>query len=288
MQRCGSLGQLQRGDGARGLSAGLDSESDSDSDSGLVSSLGVRSRGELVSIVGGGGKSALLFRLAAELDGRVVLTTTTRIFAAQIERAAEYCTPDPEALLEALERGRSGLLVIGDIDGQKARGVAPDLPGRLLEHPKVDHVIVEADGSRMRPAKAPAEHEPVIALQTTLLVAVAGIDALAGPICEMTHRPERVASLSGTPIDQPLTPEGLATLLAHPEGGMKSAPAGARRTVLINKVESVEQATLAERIALEVLASGRVERVVVGALEDRNSGWRLYSARSSDPADDRR
>jgi molybdenum cofactor cytidylyltransferase len=243
----------------------------------LVSCLGLRDRGELVSIVGGGGKSALLFRLAEELEGRVVLTTTTRIFAAQIERAPEYCTPNPEELAEALSRGRSGLLVIGGIEGEKARGVPVDLPGRLLEHPSVDHVVVEADGSRMRPAKAPAEHEPVIAHETSVLVALAGIDALSGPIRETTHRPERVASLTNTPLDQPLSPDGLATLLSHPDGGMKNAPPGARRVILLNKVESAEQADLAERVAWAALSNGRVECVVSGALELPGSPWRVYS-----------
>ena len=41
---------------------------------------------EHVAIVGGGGKSSLLFALGRELPGRVVMTTTTRIFAAQTQQ----------------------------------------------------------------------------------------------------------------------------------------------------------------------------------------------------------
>ncbi|HID75022.1 MAG TPA: hypothetical protein EYP56_03395, partial [Planctomycetaceae bacterium] len=60
----------------------------------------LRAPGELVSIVGGGGKSALLFGLARSLPGCAVLTTTTRIFANQTARAAATCrtgTPEFEA-----------------------------------------------------------------------------------------------------------------------------------------------------------------------------------------------
>ena len=59
---------------------------------GVVEALGLERGPGLVSIVGGGGKSSLLFALARELPGRIVMTTTTRIFAAQMKRADEVCT----------------------------------------------------------------------------------------------------------------------------------------------------------------------------------------------------
>ena len=69
--------------------------------------LGLSAKGELVSIVGGGGKSALLFALA-DAPARWVLTTTTRMFAAQISLA----TIDGSELVllgADEERGRRGL-----------------------------------------------------------------------------------------------------------------------------------------------------------------------------------
>ena len=50
----------------------------------------------LVAIVGGGGKSSLMFALAADLPEPVVLSTTTRIFAAQMQRAAHTLFYSPE------------------------------------------------------------------------------------------------------------------------------------------------------------------------------------------------
>ena len=47
---------------------------------GLVAALGLSDTSGVVSIVGGGGKSSLMFALAEALPGRVVMTTTTRIF----------------------------------------------------------------------------------------------------------------------------------------------------------------------------------------------------------------
>jgi molybdenum cofactor cytidylyltransferase len=245
----------------------------------LGEALDLEPSGEIVSIVGGGGKSALLFRLAQELPGRAVLTTTTRIFAAQIERAPEVCSVDGDGLEAALDRGTSGLLVIGDVEGEKALGVESTVPGQLLRHPCVDVVAVEADGSRMRPTKAPAEHEPVVPSDTTLLVPVAGIDALQGPLSAVAHRPERVAELIGVGLDEPLTAQTLGALLRHPEGGLKNAPASARISVLLNKVESQAELRLAREVAEEVLRERRISRVAVGALEGLAPKiWHVYEA----------
>ena len=235
--------------------------------SSISAALALRVPGELVSIVGGGGKSALLFGLARSLPGCTVLTTTTRIFANQTARAATTCRIDTPEFEAAMHSPRDGLLVIGEIEGEKARGVATGVPAALLAATGVDFVVVEADGSRMRPAKAPAAHEPVIPEETTLLVVVAGIDALAGPIAQTCHRPERVAALLGLSEDACLDPPRLAELLCHPQAGLKDAPAGARIALLINKIEDPAQWRAGRVLAAVAQRKARIERVVLGALE---------------------
>ncbi|MCE2392310.1 MAG: putative selenium-dependent hydroxylase accessory protein YqeC [Proteobacteria bacterium] len=232
----------------------------------------------LVSIVGGGGKSSLMFALARGLPGRVVATTTTRIFAAQTreaEQASGLDDPDWRARLETFD---SSLLVYGEVRGEHALGIPPALAGEILDHPRVDWVVNEADGSRMLPAKAPAEHEPVVPERTRLLVAVAGIDALSGPIRDVTHRPERVSALTSSDPEDNLTPETLALLLSSPRGGLKGIPAAARAAVLINKVHAPAQVESAREVARHILArEPRVERVALGALQaDPPSAWEVW------------
>ncbi|NKQ34811.1 MAG: putative selenium-dependent hydroxylase accessory protein YqeC [Chloroflexi bacterium] len=262
----------------------------------LRQALGLHGRNHLISIVGGGGKTSLMFALARALPGRVVLTTTTRIFAAQMKLATAVCyAADLSSLDEYLSQFGS-CLVVGEVQGEKAFGVPPDLPGQLLARPDVDFVLVEADGSRMRPIKAPAEHEPVIPPETTLVVPVMGLDALDGPIGEVAHRPELVLavigdrySVSGNRLsvvgercsvvgdqlavseERVLTAEEAAVLLTHPRGGLKNAPPGARVIPFINKVETDEQLTAARQIAYHVLRlthhASRITQVVLGAVQ---------------------
>ena len=232
----------------------------------IVEALGLASRGELVAIVGGGGKSSLMFALAERLPGRGVMTTTTRIFSEQMSGAAETCTLADAGWRAKLDAFESGLLVVGRVEGERAVGVPPELPAELLAHPRVDWVVVEADGSRMLPVKAPAPHEPVIPVGTTLLVPVIGVDALLKPIAEIAHRPERVSAIAGLSVEDTLTPAALACLTTSPEGGLKDAAAAGRTVVLINKVESAPEFAVAREIAERILCDSAVERVVVGAL----------------------
>lgn len=246
--------------------------------------LGIVGSSGLVAIVGGGGKSSLMFALAEGLPGRVVMTTTTRIFASQLERAESVCRLQGCNWQAELDAHESSLLVVGRVEGDRAVGVPPELPAQFLARAGVDWVVVEADGSRMLPVKAPASHEPVIPPEADLLVVVAGIDALSGPIRQVAHRPELVSAIAGCSADEVLSPEALAAVLASCEGGLKGIPKQARAVLLLNKVQSASQREAARRVARAALLEPRVERVAIGALQpgpsgalEEGEGWEFWA-----------
>lgn len=236
---------------------------------GVAVALGVE-RGDLVALVGGGGKTSLMLALGRSLVAagqRVVLTTTTRIASHELALAPAACPAgDDEALAAALATVGC-CLVTREVGPHKAAGVEPDAPRQWLARPDVDVVVVEADGAAQRPVKLPAEHEPALPEGTTLLVVLAGIDALAGPLAQVAHRPERVAAWLGISPEERLTPAMLARVVAGSEGGMKGLPAGARAALFINKVENEEQTLQAGQVALSVLGNSPITRVVAGALQ---------------------
>jgi molybdenum cofactor cytidylyltransferase len=244
---------------------------------------------EVVALVGGGGKTTAMFRLASELTAqgkRVVTTTTTRIFAAQIALAPQHLIHPAEQpadeLLSRLSRAlaaQSHVLVVGvpDYQAGKAFGVDPAVAEAIAGLPEVDAVLVEADGSRMRPFKAPAEHEPVVPMCTTLLVPVVGVDALGRPLTdEHVHRAERVAALAGVAPGVAVTPEIVAAVLAHPQGGLKGLPPGARAVPLVNKVESAAEGAAARDLAGRLLAHPQIDSVVVGAAGRADPAAEVY------------
>lgn len=233
---------------------------------------------DVVAFVGGGGKTTALFRLADELVAqgkRVVTTTTTRIFAAQIQLAPYhiFANGDAQAIRDTRDaiREHPHVLLIGTTtnDG-KAFGIAPALVDELIALNEIDAVLIEADGSRMRPFKAPGEHEPVIPDSTTLLVPVVGINVLGKPLNdEHVHRSKVVAQLAGIPLETLLEPEHIARVLVHPQGGLKNKPRAARAIALINKVESDAQRTSAFEIARRLLTSDALDAAAIGAVKHR-------------------
>jgi len=237
------------------------------------------SAGDIVAFVGGGGKTTAMFRLAAELaqaGQRVITTTTTRIFAAQIALAPAHIAlesasapTDWTPILAALDQHQH-VLITGKVDPEsgKAFGVDPRLVSQFARLPGVAAVLNEADGSRMRPFKAPAAHEPVIPAETTLVVPVVGADIFSEPLTdERVHRAERVSELAGAPMGTLLTPALVARVLTHPQGGLKNIPPQACVVSLINKVESQTHFDAAREMAKLLLGNPAIDSVVLGTVK---------------------
>lgn len=229
---------------------------------------------DVVALVGGGGKTTAMFRLArdvVERGGTAITTTTTRIFGAQIALSPAH-VPAAEASRERVAAAlatHGQVLVIGatDADSGKAEGVSLDLFRRLRAWCPGACIVNEADGSRMRPLKAPAAYEPVIPVETTLVVALVGADVFGKPLdAGHVHRPELVSALSGARLGTAVTPHVVAAVLAHPEGGCKGVPAGARMVVLINKVDRLPDRAPAHETAERLLREPAIHSVLLATL----------------------
>jgi molybdenum cofactor cytidylyltransferase len=229
-------------------------------------------RGAVVSFVGGGGKTSAMFRLAGELkrDGwRIVTTTTThlaesqRAFAPSVLRLTEL-----SCLRERLDEF-GHCLVVGPPDNKgRVHGVPPAMIADLHARPDVDAVLVEADGSRGRPFKAPADHEPVVPPVTTHLIPVVGMDVIGCPLDDgSVHRPEQAAVLAAASAGGPVTVEIVARVLVHPEGGAKCMPPDAELLPLLNKVECDDGLRNARILAERLLQAAIVRRVLIGSMQ---------------------
>ena len=208
-------------------------------------------RPDVVATVGGGGKSTTAFRLAAEVAAtgrRAVVAPSTRIAAFQTAWAPAFLEIDGAELpwqeLERLLATHGYCLLGGPVAGDRRLGLEAaqidELAARAAEL-GIAAITVEADGSKMRPVKAPAAHEPVLPASTTLLAPVVGLDAVGRPIDARTvHRPELVRAVLGLAGDAPanLTPTMLARLLCDPAGGAKGLLPAMRLLPLLNKADS--------------------------------------------------
>lgn len=209
-----------------------------------------------LALIGSGGKTSAMFQLADEWDGPVLLTTTTHLSVEQARRATRHWVlEDPRELVEReTDLLQPGSTLITSAAGEDGRtpGASAEILSALRDIADAYGLplLIEADGSRMLPLKAPAEHEPVVPDWVDTVVVVAGLSALGHPLSsEWVHRPDRFAALAEAPADSQITAGMIARVLGSSQGGLKGIPAEARRIALLNQTETPEQAAVAAEIA---------------------------------------
>jgi molybdenum cofactor cytidylyltransferase len=199
-----------------------------------------------VAFVGAGGKTSALFRAAREL-APAVLTTTTHLGDWQVAEADRHFVWPENTPLPALESALGGglTLVTGPLDAASQRYHGLTIPQIHQLHEVCGYhalpLLIEADGARQKPLKAPAAHEPVIPEWVETVVVVAGLSGLNQALTEATvHRAERFAALSGLEMGETIRVEALARVLSHLEGGLKGLPTEARRVLLLNQADTLQ------------------------------------------------
>jgi probable selenium-dependent hydroxylase accessory protein YqeC len=108
----------------------------------------------------------------------------------------------------------------------KAHGYSPACIDALAERGLADWILVEADGSRNRPIKAPAAYEPVIPASACAVLGVIGLGCLNKAFTpELVHRMTEFAAVTGLRPGETITPAAAASLVLHPAGLFKNSPA---------------------------------------------------------------
>ncbi|MDI6706579.1 MAG: selenium cofactor biosynthesis protein YqeC [Bacillota bacterium] len=258
----------------------------------LYKTLGL-SENEMISVVGGGGKTSIVFRLARELHmhgKNVLISTTTKIYLPQgsdltiiIEENEELVS---QRIFEAASHLRGNkaarILVLGKKifpDG-KVAGVEPETLGRIFDEKLMNYVIIEADGAKQKPIKAPAEYEPLIPNQTRVVLGVIGIDAACKPLTDkFFHRPQIICEKLGYAYGASIDDDLIAFLVKWEQGLFKNVPSSARKVLIINKIDGKEQQKRAERIAGRVIEDNgeyRPDTIILTSAISENPVVRVF------------
>ncbi len=244
-------------------------------------------RGDVIAFTGAGGKTSALFRLAWELRSegwRVLATTTTRMAASEARRVPLALRLSERVEPSEIKRllSKHGFVFLYSRDGPAGRkviGLSPQAISNLLDSVNSDVLLIEADGARRLPLKVPYEHEPVVPPDATLVVSVAGMDALDQPLDEAhVYNATRLQARYGFPEGGRLIPPWMAVAIRDPELGMRGIPDATRVVVLLNKVKrDIYSRRRAERVAQLVLRSTRIDSVALGAM--RSAGEPVFELR---------
>ncbi|NWF54583.1 MAG: putative selenium-dependent hydroxylase accessory protein YqeC [Syntrophaceae bacterium] len=227
---------------------------------------------EIISLVGGGGKTTLMFSWGREMAERqrgVILTTTTKIWEPQpsadfLSFVSRDFSTLREWILGHLPSSPCLLVARARLENGKLDGIPPAWIEEIEKIPGVTCILAEADGAKGYSLKAPREGEPVVPLNTTLLVPVVGIDALGCTLdenhvfrwrgaMEILQKPE------GTILDE----EMIARLLA---ATLEKCPEKARGIPYINKIDSPYELERGRKLgqALLNLPGQEIKRVILG------------------------
>ena len=221
-----------------------------------------------IAFVGAGGKTAAIFQLARELTPPVLVTSTTHFGAWQIPLADQHIVAEEPNDIEDFPDGIT--LLTSPAEGDRTSPLPPLVlkDAEKLARKKNIPLLIECDGSRGLPLKAPAEHEPPIPDFVDTVIVVAGLSGLGQPLDEShVHRPHLFSTLSGLAPREPVTPAGVVRALLHPEGGLKNIPANARRICLLNQADTTELQAVAQGMAEDLLEI--YDAVVIASLKDK-------------------
>jgi probable selenium-dependent hydroxylase accessory protein YqeC len=242
----------------------------------ILDAFGLRER-RYVHLIGGGGKTTLMFAAAHALaaEGRSVLTTTTTriLYPESAQSDCVVLGSDAASLVEGLRAGfatqRHVTAVAPDPDGgRKVGGIPVGVLDALVEARVTDHVLVEADGAAGRSLKAHADHEPVVSPRADLVIAVIGVDCIGAPMDDAhVHRAELLRERLGRPAGAFVRAEDAARIVLHREGWLARVARDVEAIVFVNKVATPEARDAAWRLADALRradAERRLAHVVIG------------------------
>ncbi len=208
-----------------------------------------------ISVVGGGGKSQLIKWLASVYKAQgytVCIASSTKTYLPEYDEVDGVIPLASRQQMCRLPRLLSHYSRLsGSIhflykqrlssavdEPTKVQGFSVDDLADLAKLTLFDVLLVEADGAKHLPLKAPAEHEPCVCELTDLLIGVIGAEAIFAPaVPQQIHRwqnfSEVAACKAGAEVDEAV----LERLLAHSQGLFKNSPKGANKLWLINKMD---------------------------------------------------
>lgn len=225
---------------------------------------------KVISIIGAGGKTSLMFLLAKKLckNHKVLVTTTTKIYMPQ-KSQYNYMSIGKSNIQNFIESPNKGIYVLGKMvsKGNKLLGVDCKVLGDLRKY--FDYILVEADGSRGKPIKGWSESEPVICNTTDMTIGVIDIKSVGKKATdENVLRLKEFSNLCNITENEKINVDHMVKMILRPTGLFKNAIG--EKIIYINKVENSidkENCWLLVRKLKEI--NNNIDHIVSGSIKYR-------------------
>ena len=187
----------------------------------------------VISVVGAGGKSHLIHHFSRILNQKHIshfVTTTTHMWP--------------------MDTGSYGQLM-GAVNSE-GKVESPDEKTWQGMFETGWPILIEADGSKGLPCKAPAEWEPVIREETTHVFGVLGMQCLGKSVESICHRPEYVQKVLECSGDHVIQTSDLAKLFTDKKGLKKNVRSYHKYFAVLNQIDDMESFQTAYSIKSEI------------------------------------
>ncbi|WP_160317258.1 selenium cofactor biosynthesis protein YqeC [Oxobacter pfennigii] len=222
---------------------------------------------EVVSFVGAGGKTSLIKLLAEELKSekaRTVITTTTYMYAEK-SVIADGSYDRLFLLLKSLPESIFPIMAGKEINNEgKLKGVSCDFIDRLNNSGHFTYILSECDGSKKKPFKAFAIHEPVVPECTSIYIAVAGLDCLNKPLNDdNVHRPKIICDIAERKMEELIDEDIYVSVFTHSEGLFRASRKGFKNITVLNKADTPSLVNIGINIGNKILDKNLVINSIV-------------------------
>ncbi len=205
----------------------------------------------IIAIVGSGGKTTLVKKLAKEYGAqgkKVFITTSTHMMIEDDTMLSD----NAEDIIHELEE--IGYVMAGQKHGEKIKSLSLETYYKVCEH--ADVVLIEADGSMHMPIKFPNKTEPVIYDNVDEIIVVCGLHALGKKAKDVCHRLELVKECLGIDDETIVSPEHIQKLVRKGYlERLKAEYPEKKISVKASHDNSLDQIKLAKLIETDIIMS---------------------------------
>lgn len=204
--------------------------------------------GDIVSVVGSGGKTTFIYNLAEELkDEKVLISTTTKMFCPE-ENQIDYFFSSSESDELNIKKGRT--FIMGEkLNNNKVSG---DISLIKKYSSSFDYILLESDGSKRKPLKGWNDTEPVILNGTTKTIGIIPLHIVGEKITEENiHRIEIFNNIFKTKIGNEITLDIIVEIINNPKGLFKDSIG--EKILFINRISDKKSKELVCKL-LELLS----------------------------------
>ena len=228
--------------------------------------------GDMVCVMGAGGKATLMKRLIREMLDEpfpVIITSTTNLHALGGENSPPVLLSEEgrvELQSAAQDWSRRGAVVWVErkLPQNMFRGLEASQVEALHDSDFHGVMIVKTDGARKRLIKAPGPGEPVIPKGATHCILVLGLTAIGQKADDrIVHRMEKVRAIAGLNAGDIIEAQHLARLASHPDSYPSRLPQNAKRILYLSHCSSKKALQDAQTI-FEAVPNGIYDYMLAG------------------------